>query len=28
VVLLQLADPRRPPEVPVLVELGEPPLAE
>jgi drug/metabolite transporter (DMT)-like permease len=28
VLLLQLADPRRPAEVPVLVELAEPPLAE
>jgi drug/metabolite transporter (DMT)-like permease len=28
VLLLQLADPRRPPEVPLLVELAEPPVAE
>jgi drug/metabolite transporter (DMT)-like permease len=28
VLLLQLADPRRPAEVPVLVELAEPPMAE
>jgi drug/metabolite transporter (DMT)-like permease len=28
VLLLQLSDPRLPAEVPVLVELGEPPLAE
>ena len=28
VLLLQLSDPHRVPEVPILVELGEPPLAE
>ena len=28
VLLLQLSDPRRPAEVPMLVELAEPPIAE
>jgi drug/metabolite transporter (DMT)-like permease len=28
VLLLQLSDPHRPPEVPILVELAEPPMAE
>jgi hypothetical protein len=28
VLLFSLSDPHRPPEVPILVELAEPPMAE